>query len=139
MVMVIRTVPLTNTTGAAITVGGADTSVGQDLAGIQVKRILVAADIGTGAGQLRHANGMISAEVTGAYIKSATIDVYRPNVDGFVYKFTYLTDATQNVGYSITNVAGVSTLRLKDSAGANGRLAAADIVVVTISVGHGAV
>jgi hypothetical protein len=136
MVMVIRTVSLANTTGAVVAAGGAGTTIGQDYAGIQVKRTMAAADLGTGAGAVRHAEGMIFAEVTGGYIKGAQIDIYRI-AGGFTYKVVGAADGIIDVGAKVVNVAGVSTLRVRDNGAAAGcRLLAGDIVVVTIQVGN---
>jgi len=137
MVQSVRHVDLTNTTGAAVAVGGASTKIGQDYCEINVKRTLVAADVGTGAGQLRHAQGMIFAEVYGGVIKGVvSMQVFRPGANSFFYKFDYLTDATANDGYAITNSNGVSTLRFRDGAAGNGILAANDLVVIKLEIGN---
>jgi|SRR6185437_1532705 len=138
MVMSIRHIELGNTTGAAIAVGGASTQVGQDYTSIVVRRTLAAADVGTGAGQIRHAQGMLMAEVYGGIIKGIiSLEVFRPGANGFFYKFNYLTDATANDGYSIvTDARGVSTLRLRDGGAGNGILAANDLVVMVLEVGN---
>lgn len=138
MVMSIRHIELGNTTGAVIAVGGASTQIGQDYSGQVIRRTLTAADIGTGAGQIRHAQGMLMAEVYGGLIKGViSLEVFRPGANGFFYKFNYLTDATANDGYSIvTDSRGVSTLRLRDGAAGNGVLAANDLVVIVIEVGN---
>lgn len=138
MVMSIRHVELGNTTGAVIATGGASTQIGQDYCGKVIRRTLAAADIGTGAGQIRHAQGMLMAEEYAGIIKGViSLTVFRPGANGFFYKFDYLTDATANDGYSIvTDSRGVSTLRLRDSAAGNGVLAANDLVVIVIEVGN---
>ena len=137
MVASLRYTGLTNTTGAAVLAGGATIEKGQDYAVHAVPRTLVAADVGTGAGQIRHAQGMIFAEFKGVLIKGViSLQVFRPGANGFFYKFDYLTDATANDGYAITNANGISTLRFRDAAAGNGILAANDIVVITVAVGN---
>lgn len=137
MVQIVRHVELSNTTGAAIVVGGASTKIGQDYSEINLRRTLAAADVGTGAGQTQHAQGMIFAEVYGGEIKGVvSLQVFRPGANGFFYKFDYMTDANANDGYAITNANGVSTLRFRDGAAGNGLLAADDLVVIKIEVGN---
>lgn len=138
MVMSLRHVELSNTTGAAIAVGGASTKIGQDYSGIVLRRTLTAADVGTGAGQIRHAQGMLMGEIYGGVVKGiVTLQIFRPGANGFFYKFDYLTDANANDGYSIvTSATGISTVRFRDGGAGNGILAANDLVVMTIEVGN---
>jgi hypothetical protein len=138
MVMSIRHVELSNTTEAAVVPGGASTKIGQDYSGIVLRRTIVAADVGTGTGQIRHALGMLMGEVYGGIVKGIiSLQVFRPGANGFFYKFDWLTDATANDGYSIvTDATGVSTVRFRDGAAGNGVLAANDLVVMSIEVGN---
>lgn len=137
MVASLRYTPLTNGTGAAVIAGGATIEKGQDYATKTVSRTLVAADVGTGAGQIRHAQGMIFAEFKGVLIKGVIcMQVFRPGANSFFYKFDYLNDAAANDGYAITTANGISTLRFRDAAAGNGILAANDVVVITVAVGN---
>ena len=133
----VRYREITNATGAAVVAGGALIDFGKDLATETVNVVLVAADVGAGAGQTQHANGMIFAEFQGAEIKQVISQVVLRTAAGFSYAFLGTDAVTANYGFSITNVGGKSTLRLKDiPTGAAGRLAVGDEVVVTMSIGN---
>lgn len=126
-----------NTTAAVIPAGGALIQYGQDYATETVSRTLAAIDVGVGAGKTQHAEGMIFAEFKGAIIKQViALTVLRPNG---TFKYSFLgTDAKiATVGFKITLVNGLSTLRLQDSAtDATSLLAADDIVVATLVLGN---
>ena len=137
MVSSVRYRAITNTSGAAVVAGGALIQYGQDLAKEAVTVTLAAQDIGGGAGQTLHANGMICAEFKGAQIKQVISAVVLRTAGGFKYEFLGTDAVTANFGFSITNSGGVSTLRLKDlPTGAAGRLIAADEVVVSLVLGN---
>jgi hypothetical protein len=133
----VRYREITNTTGAVVAVGDALINFGKDIATETVSRTLAAADIGTGAGAVRHANGMIFAEFEGAQIKQVISQVVLRTAGGFKYVFMGTDAVSANYGFSITNVGNKSTLRLKDlPTGAAAYLAAGDEVVVTLSIGN---
>lgn len=137
MVSSVRYRPITNATNAAVVAGGANIGYGQDFSLETVARTMVAAtDIGAGAGQTLHLEGMIFAEFTGAVVKDiVSIEIFRI-ANGFSYEFLGTDILTVNLGFKIVNAGGVSTLRLKDAASAAGaRLIDADKVVVTVLLG----
>lgn len=132
----VRYSTLTNTTGAAVVAGGATINQGQDYAEQYVDVTLAAADIGTSAGQTRHAAGMIFAEFTGAVVKRVTAKIMR-TAGGFDYQFLGTDAVTANIGFSITTANGISTVRLKDlPTGAAGYLAAGDHIVALVELGN---
>jgi hypothetical protein len=137
MVSSVRYSSITNGTGAAVVAGGALINQGQDYAAECVNRVLAAADIGNAAGQTQHAQGMIFAEFQGALIKKIISVSIMRTAGGFAKFFTGSDAVAALPGFSITNAAGVSTLRLNDTAtGAGGQLAAADEVIVILELGN---
>lgn len=137
MTTAVRHTEITNSTGAAVVAGGAIVASGQDYAFETITRTLVAADVGTGAGQTRNANGMIFAEFKGANIKAVISSVVLRTAGGFDYVFLGTDAVIANFGFSITNGADKSTLRLKDlPTGAAGYLAADDKIVVVVELGN---
>lgn len=137
MVSSVRYSTITNGTGAVVVAGGAPINQGQDYAAECVDRLLAAADVGAGAGQTQHAAGMIFAEFKGAVIKKVISASIVRTAGGFDYFFLGTDAVTANIGFSITNASGVSTLRIKDSAtGAAGFMAAGDHIVVVVELGN---
>lgn len=133
MTMSVRHVTLTNATGAVVAAGGASTQIGQDYSGIVIKRTLAAIDVGATAGKTQDAAGMIFAEVQAGAVKTVvSIAVYRAGV-------LFLGGAgpiLAKPGFTITDANGVSTIRLTDTSGTTGLLAAGDVVVMFIAVGN---
>lgn len=139
MTSTVRHRDITNATGAVVAAGGAVISYGQDYALETVTRTLAAIDVGSSAGKIQHAAGMIFAEFKGAVIKSVTLEILRDAAGdgtGFFYNFYYLTDARAYVGYKIVTANGVSTLMVRDSGAGNGLLIATDKIVAHIELGN---
>lgn len=138
MVSSLRYSTITNGTGAAVVAGGALVSVGQDYAAETVDRILVAADVGAGAGQTQHAAGMIFAEFKGAVIKKVISASIVRTAGNFDYFYLGTDIITANIGFQIVavNANGVSTLRLIDGAAAAAQLAAGDHIIVVVELGN---
>lgn len=137
MTSTVRYSTTTNTTGAVVVAGGASINQGQDYAEQYVDVTLTAADVGTGAGQTRHAAGMIFAEFTGAVVKRVTADIIRPGANSFDYIFVGADDVAANIGFSITTANGKTTVRIRDAATAGGgQVAANDHIVALIELGN---
>lgn len=137
MTSVVKYSRLTNTTGAAIVIGGANATIGQEYADQAIEVTLTAADVGTGAGQTRNASGMIFAEIYGAVVKRVTAKIMRPGANAFEYVFVGANDVAANIGFSVTNANGKSTIRLRDGATAGGgQVAANDLIVATVYIGN---
>jgi hypothetical protein len=133
----IRHSVIENTTGAAVIAGGAIINYGQDYAGQSIDRKIVTADVGGGAGQTQHANGMIFAEFQGVVIKRVISASVVRTAGGFDYFHLGTGANTSNIGTSITNADGKSTLRLKDNAAdAPGKLVNNDHVIVIVELGN---
>jgi hypothetical protein len=133
----IRHSVIENTTGAAVVADGAIINYGQDYAGQSIDRKIVAADVGAGAGQTQHAAGMIFAEFQGAVIKRVVSASIVRTTGGFDYFFQGSDTVSNNIGFSITNTDGKSTLRIKDApSGGAGRLVANDHVIVILELGN---
>lgn len=133
----VRYSTLTNATGAAVIAGAAAITQGQDYAEQCVDVTLTAADVGTGAGQIRHAAGMIFAEFNGAVVKRVTADIIRPGANSFDYIFLGADDVAANIGFSVTYANGKSTVRIRDGATAGGgQVAANDHIVALIELGN---
>lgn len=136
MVASVRYSATTNNTGAVIVPGGALIASGQDYALETVSRTLAAIDVGNSAGKTQDAAGMIFAEFQGAEVKNVISVTVLRTANNYSYNFLGTDAVTLNVGFRIVNSGGVSTLRFQDSAsGAAGRVAAGDVVVVTLALG----
>jgi hypothetical protein len=139
MVASIRNRFITNTTGAVVVAGGAIIDYGNDNGFERVTRKLAAIDVGSTAGKIQHADGMIFAEFRGATIKPVTLEVQRDAAGdgtGFFYNFYYLTDARAYPGYKIVTANGISTLFVRDGGAGNGLLTANDSIVAYIELGN---
>lgn len=138
MVASVRHRAITNATGAVVVAGGAIISYGQDHAFQTVERTLAAIDVGTEAGKIRHAGGMIFAEFQGSPIKSIiSVTVYRPTGNPAVNMVWLGTDAVAaKYGVTYSTVNGLNTIRFYDQAAGAGILADGDIVVVAAALGN---
>ena len=128
--------------GFPIARGNAGVNVGQDYAIQSIRCRFTAADIGTAAGQTRHANGMIFAEFEGGRPKSVLFsnfskvsgtynenDIYAVRIDA-----THI--APVRLQFKIINTPLKSTVIIHDaSALAESQIVAGDEITAVISVG----
>lgn len=147
MTSVVRYTLIQNGTGAALTSANADS--GDDFSAQIVKRIFVAADIGTGAGQLKDASnptvGCLVAQFRGSRVmdvkislpyraSAATVTVFRDPVVGTAAN-------TSKLGYRVAYDAktGISSVYVLDrAAAAPGAIVADDWIFITPLIGSSA-
>ncbi len=148
MSAVVRESVINNTSGAALLVALADPA--DELAEVIVKRVFVAADIGTGAGQLKDASaptgGCLAAQFYGSRILDVEISLpYRSaavSTTVFTGQIVGVTAAnTPAMKYHVVynKNLGVSNIYLFDgSAGSPGSIIANDWVILRVRIGNSA-
>lgn len=145
MTSVVRYTLIQNATGAALTSANADS--GDDFADQTVKRIFVAADIGTGAGQLKDASdptvGCLVAQFKGSRIMDVKISLpYRASTaTNRIFNDPIVGTAanTSKLGYRVSYDAksGTSNVYVLDrAADAPGVIAAGDWIFITPLMGN---
>lgn len=100
MVAIVRHTTVTNKTNAALT--SAWVNDGTDYAFKTIERILVNADIGTGIGQLSHANGCLVAQFSGCRIEDVI------NISAFHVDNEWSIDVTNLVSWRIEGLHSYS-------------------------------
>lgn len=136
-----------NTTGAAITTATAFPYLndGDDKTRRVIKRLLTADDIGTGAGQTQHADGVIVDVVpTGYNVLLATVMPLHTAYNAPRTEYDNLTNQLLSINGGASTfitfdivwwIHSDNTLRVHDKGGAGAKLAANDLLVCELVIG----
>jgi hypothetical protein len=140
-----------NSSGAALTAANFPvTNDGDDKQNKIVRHVLVAADIGTGAGQVGNAGGLILDVVPSNYnVLWFEVNIFRPTLSGGLNKYNSIDNAVVDItldegaytieAYDIAFWLGTdNTLRVYDkgNAQANAHLVAGDVLIGRVTLGQ---